>query len=462
MDYRNLHNDRLSTTDEHGHRIYVHPEKVKGKWRDLRTYFYSFLTAIYLFLPWIHMGGKQIVRLDILHREFHFFGYTFYGHDAPLLIFILLGFTLSFAIISSLWGRVWCGWACPQTVFIDLIFRRIDRLVEGNSIKQTKLDQMPWNKEKITKRSVKWFLFTIVSLHLAHTFLGYFWGTRELLLITLENPTAHLTEFFTMLFITGIILFDFGWFREQFCLIACPYGRIQSVAMDEDSLVVGYDFNRGEPRKGQVLEGQTQGDCVNCYQCVRVCPTGIDIRRGTQLECIHCTMCIDACDDIMKRLKKPTGLIRYTTENELNKKPARKINPRIIIYSVLLLVVIVGFIYSLINLNKLKIHMVRGSTTPFQTLVHNQGVEVINHYKAIVHHYEDDHQKVELVSTNDKVKLVTPLNPVELKKGVNKINIFFKFDKAQLTEGNLKYKFHVNDGKKVLKEVEVNLVGPLK
>jgi len=466
-----LHKERLATTDEKGRRIYLYPEDVTGKWKTRRTFLYWCLILFYLVLPWTQINGKQTILLNIPAREFTFFGTTFLGHDAPIFVFILIGFVVLAAFVTSIWGRAWCGWACPQTVFIDALFRKIEKLVEGKSRQREALDKSPWTKEKIFKRSFKWFLFSIVSLHIAHSFLGYFVGTRELFWITMSPPEEHWGLFITMLICSGIILFDFGWFREQFCIIACPYGRFQSVFMDKQSYGVVYDVKRGEPRRGPEIQPSDEGDCINCYQCVKVCPTGIDIRRGTQLECIACTMCIDACDTIMRKVDKPEGLIRYDSEDGLEGKPQKKFSWRSVIYLAVLLSLAIGFVTSLSVRQKLDIDFLRGSKSPYQEIKLMSGQsEIVNHYK-INFKYQGKEKfrfyfEIENKDLRKEIKIVTPFEPFILKNKMNSTNVFFRFDKTLLNKGSRKIKFKVLSGPSKEKAVEVykrelSLVGPL-
>ncbi len=462
-----LHEERLGTTDEYGQRVYIHPEDVSGPWRNRRTIFNWFLIGVYLVIPWIHFKGKQIILLDIPHREFTFFGMTFYAHDAPLVLLLLLGFVFAMGFITSIWGRVWCGWACPQTVFIDTIYRQIEKLVEGKARQRQKLDQSPMSFKKFGKKLLKWFLFTVVTLHITHSLLGYFVGARKLFWISLSPPTEHMTLFIIMISITVIFLLDFGWFREQFCIIACPYGRLQSVMMDEHSLVVAYDTKRGEPRRGQV-ESSDEGDCINCYHCVKACPTGIDIRRGTQLECIACTNCIDACDDIMAKTHKEPGLIRYDTEAGLEGKETKKLKPRSFIYLTALFIIFGILIYSITDSGKLKATFIRGSRTPYQQVQLTDGTnQVINLYRVRLD-YKDKHElnihfKIKKGGLQNKITFATPKNPLLMIGGKSKsIIMHFKFDQSDLTNGNriIILQF-LDDGNRVLLEKEVKLVGPL-
>ncbi len=462
-----VHEERLGTTDELGHRVFLHPEEVKGVWRSRRTLFYWVLIFIFLVLPWIHFNGKQIILLDLATREFTFFGSTFYAHDAPMLIMILLGFVFTMAFVTSIWGRVWCGWACPQTVFIDAIYRKIEQFIEGNSYQRTKLDEANWNLNKLARRSLKWFLYTIVSLHIAHSLIGYFVGTRFLLDVSTHNPSENMNLFLTVMFVSSVFLFDFGWFREQFCIIACPYGRIQSVMMDQNSLVVAYDTKRGEPRRAKDVPKDQQGDCVNCFACVRSCPTGIDIRRGTQLECIACTNCIDACDDIMTKLKKNTGLIRYDTENGLNGQPSKKLKTRSVIYLTIIAIIVATFIVVLQRSYDLKTQFVRGKQVFVEIKLDDGVAGVLNQYKLTFDYKAEDKPEIMMrVKTfiKNQVELVTPKNPYSVMIGHQSVNVFFKFRKDLLVNGNLKIVVEFVNTRQpniVLNEQEVNLVGPV-
>jgi cytochrome c oxidase accessory protein FixG len=470
-----LHSERLGTTDAQGHRVYVHPEDVKGEWRDKRRIVYWFLILVYFFLPWVNWGGKQIILLDIANREFTFFGNTFFAHDGPLVFFIFVTFVLAFGFITAQWGRLWCGWGCPQTVFIDAVYRPIERMIEGRSRARKNLDKAPWSFEKLWKRTLKWSLYLLVSLHLSHTFLGYFVGARKLFWITLSPPTEHMTMFITMWVVTGIFIFDFGWFREQFCIIACPYGRFQSVMMDEHSLVIAYDESRGEPRRNLgVLPKEEEGDCIDCQHCVKVCPTGIDIRRGTQLECIACTNCIDACDEIMGKLGRPKGLIRYDSEVSLKGGERKFLRFRPFFYAFLIIVTLTVFSITLVKRGELRLQFLRASAenaSPFQTIKRDTGeIEVVNHYKASIYYNGPEDYKLFFVPKDkflpERLRIVTRKVPHPIVKGSKyEINLFFRFQKSVLNNGRKTIKVQVYSGDnletaKFLREEEVKLVGP--
>ncbi len=321
---KELPKERLATTDETGKRVFLYPARVQGIWNQRRKIFQIFLLGLFLTLPWIRFNGLPLLLLDVVHRRFTIFGTTFRAHEAPMVVLVFLTFVLTIGIITSIIGRVWCGWACPQTVFTENVYRWIERWIEGDHVARKQLDDGPWNEKKFFKKTLKWIVFILLSMVIGHSFLAYFVGTEALAHMVRHSPYENPGSFGVMAFVTALVAFDFGWFREQFCIVACPYGRFQSVFMDDHSLAVLYDAKRGEVRKGYPLEtpDQKQGDCIDCRRCVQVCPTGVDIRRGVQLECVACTACIDACDEVMEKVGKPKGLIRYDSLRGLEGGPA--------------------------------------------------------------------------------------------------------------------------------------------
>lgn len=451
--------ETLSTTDEHGHRVYLHPEDVQGPWKNRRHLVYWVLIGLYLVLPWIYIKNKPALLIDIFNREFTFIGFTFYGVD-PILFFLIAISSLFFiAFMTSLFGRVWCGWGCPQTVFIQALFMKIETIIEGSARKRRELHNAPWNTEKILKKSAKWILFTIISLHIAHTFIGYFIGPRELFYMTLQNPIDHVGFFIATMTITGIFLLDFGWFREQFCIIACPYGRMQSVMMDDNSLIVAYDKKRGEPRRGTPGVIKTdEGDCINCYNCVKVCPTGIDIRHGTQLECIACTNCIDACDEIMIKIKKPTGLIRYGSEVELQGKERKVVTPRSIVY-ICITLFFIGSIFAFLNhSSNLQMIFMRGKET---FIARDQ--EITNRFTLKMNHQGDRQYKLEFrIKDETSIQVITPVTPTIVDQHEKRVIIFFKFEEKILKDGVKRILVDVFDqnSNSIVATKEVVLVGP--
>ncbi|MFI5323227.1 MAG: cytochrome c oxidase accessory protein CcoG [Thermodesulfobacteriota bacterium] len=469
LDQRHLPDERPATMDEKGRRVFIFPSQVTGFWRNLRTIVEIFLVIFFLVLPWIKIGGHQAILLNIGERKFSIFGLTFWAHDAPLIFFILAFLTIGLAFVTAVWGRIWCGWSCPQTVFIDGIFRRLEYLIIGSHIQQRNLAQAPWDLKKFFKLSILWSLFTIVSLVIAHSFLAYFVGADRLVEMTQHNPGQNWTIFLIMAFLTAIFLFDFGWFREQFCIIVCPYGRFQSVLMDEDSLTVSYDPERGEPRRGSVKPGETEGDCINCYKCVAVCPTGVDIRNGLQLECIGCTACIDACDEVMEKIEKPKGLIRYATGRALQGLKTKWFKPRVAIYVVLLIAVVSALIVSINRREDIAITILRAKDTPFQMVRNDDGSEeIINHFKMHMKNQTFDDVSLKMTLPEElkrkNVEIISQSETFDIGAGKDlTVHIFVKFPKDVIgTKGSEAIKLNFTDTKnnKIETEEDLELVGP--
>jgi len=324
----------VTTINTDGSRYFLHPADVSGRWNVLRRVVGVVLIGIYIMLPWIPINGNPAVFLDVENRMFHLFGLTLVPQDLWVMFFAIsgLGFALFFG--TSLLGRIWCGWACPYTVFLDHIYRRVERLIEGDAQARRALDNAPLSVGKVFKRILKHALYAIIAAMIAHVFLSYFVSLKRLYSFMNDGPLEHATAFGIVMFLTFVLWFCFGYFREQFCIIMCPYGRLQGALTDDDTVNVGYDEKRGEPRGAK---GKAEGDCIDCRRCVQVCPTGIDIRNGLQLECIGCTACIDACDDIMVKIDRPKGLIRYDSFNGFAGKKRRFLRPRIYAYCALAL-----------------------------------------------------------------------------------------------------------------------------
>lgn len=323
----------VTTINRDGSRYFLQPSEVKGRFTRWRRIFMAVLLAIYVVLPWIQINGHPAVFLDIAARRFHLFGITLVAQDLWVLFFLIagLGFTLFF--VTALLGRLWCGWACPYTVFQE-IYRRVEFWLEGDGPARRKLDAAPWRANKILRRGTKWAIFFLLSAAIAHVFLSYFVSIPELWDMMHKSPLENARSFGVVAFLTGALYFCFTWFREQFCIIMCPYGRLQSALTDDDTIIIGYDENRGEPR-GKVSDPEA-GDCIDCRRCINVCPTGIDIRNGLQLECIGCSACVDACDAIMEKVNRPRGLIRYDSLNGFAGKRRKWLRPRVFLYAAVL------------------------------------------------------------------------------------------------------------------------------
>ena len=452
MNPQELPTHRLATTDQQGNRIYLYPIEVLGKWRSRRSKLTWVLMVLFLVLPWIHIHGHPAVLLDIAHRKFAIFGIAFWAHDAPLLIFIFGGAALTLALVTAIWGRIWCGWACPQTVFIDSIFRKLEYWIEGDAFTRKKLDESPLSWKKASQKILKWVGFALFSLIISHSFLAYFYGTQELAQMMRSSPSENLTSFLIMGGITLVILFDFGWFREQFCTLVCPYGRFQSVLMDDESQVIAYDAARGEPRRGvqqdsSQLSSQPSGDCVNCYQCVRACPTGIDIRRGLQLECIACTACIDACDRVMEKIKKPSGLIRYDSLAAFSNKNASQqkvyFKPKVLFFGALLSFMLIGLTLTVHYRQPIESTFIRAVGAPYQEISNSDGqAEVINHFKIDLRNqtFESHHIEFKINPIQEELKniqIIVSHHDEVLSGGTSeRADLFIRFPKTILKSGN--------------------------
>jgi cytochrome c oxidase accessory protein FixG len=325
--------ETVTTIRDDGSRQFVHPASVSGFFTRYRTAAGLLLMAIYVLLPWIQIKGHPAVFLDVANLQFHFFGLHFVTQDLWLAFFLITGLGFSLFYITALLGRVWCGWACPQTVFLDII-RRVERWIEGDATERRSLDAAPWTGTKTVKRVAKHVVFAGFALLLAHVFLSYFVSLPKVYSMMRHSPGENWGAFVFVFLMSGALWFDFAWFREQFCIVLCPYGRLQSALIDSHTMVIGYDVKRGEPRGHKGAVGA--GDCVDCFKCVQVCPTGIDIRQGLQIECIGCAACIDACDSVMTKLDRPTGLVRYDSQRGFSGERTRWIRPRVLLYTALL------------------------------------------------------------------------------------------------------------------------------
>ncbi len=463
--------DSINKLPGDGLRINHYPMTARGFFRKYRTLTQWLLIATFFLLPLIKINGLPAVLINLPDRRFTFFGLSFWGHDTPLIFFILAGFSLGLLFITAVWGRVWCGWACPQTIGIDGIFRRIETLVEGNYIARKKLQAAPFDKGKIIKKAIKWFLFFFVSTLLSHTFYAYFTGAGILASMTLSSPSENLITFYIVNATTLVILFNFGWFKEQLCTFICPYGRLQSVLMDEDSLVVAYDENRGEPRKDRKRSSGENGDCIDCYKCVVVCPTGIDIRNGIQMECIACTSCIDACNDVMRITKKPKGLIRYESENGLKGKKTIFWKIKTYIYLGLTLLSFLGLFLYILNRSELDITALRAQDDPYQVLSTSEDKTLIaNHFTLNLRNQSSQEMEVDILRTGEmegsEIEIIAPTLPEIIPPGeAIKNHIFIKFSKSVLGKKSSRhFKLQIiTKSESATKEYikEINLVGPI-
>jgi cytochrome c oxidase accessory protein FixG len=374
----------VTTINPDGSRRFLHPADVRGRFTMLRRVAALVLLAVYVALPWIPVNGHPAIFLDVAHRRFHLLGLTLATQDLWLAFFLITGLGFSLFYVTSFFGRAWCGWTCPYTVFLEHIYRRVERLIDGDAPARRRLEDAPWTGSKIFKRVLKQGVFILISAVIAHIFLSYFVSLKQLYAWMQGPPSEHYFAFAVILFLTIALYFAFSWFREQFCIILCPYGRLQSALTDDDTVSIGYDKKRGEPRGKAGAPGA--GDCVNCLRCVQVCPTGIDIRDGLQLECIGCAACVDACDAVMEKIERKPGLVRYDSLNGLNGGRTRFIRGRTIAYSILGAVGLAAFAVSALSVKPMNVTATRMKGAPFfmgDGLIRNQfNVQVINKHNA--------------------------------------------------------------------------------
>jgi cytochrome c oxidase accessory protein FixG len=397
--------DALATVQDDGKRNWVYPKKVKGLFYRYRSYLSWVLLAVLFAGPFIQVNGRPYFLFNIFERKFIIFGAAFWPQDTHLLIFLLLIFFVFIILFTVVFGRVWCGWACPQTLFMEMVFRKIEYLIEGDANQQRALNDKPWDADKIFRKGVKFSVFLIISLMIGHLVMAYLIGIDQVMEIVTQPPSANLAGFMGLIGFSTIFMLVFSWFREQACLVVCPYGRLQGVLLDNNSINVMYDYVRGEPRgaiKKNEQENQGKGDCVDCSLCVQVCPTGIDIRNGIQMECVNCTACIDACDEVMIKVERPKGLIRYASENSIKNGFQKLLTGRVKGYSVVLVLLMVAFVSLIVTREDLQ-----GTVTRFPGMTYQAREDgtISNLYQITLINKTFEPQKVELKSLASGMKI---------------------------------------------------------
>ena len=403
--------DKISTVDSDGKRVCVYPKQPKGKFYSARSIVAIFLLILLFGIPFLKINGHPFLLLDFLGRKFYIFGIAFWPQDLHLFGIALITLIVFVVLFTSVFGRIFCGWICPQTIFMEMVFRKIEYWIEGGPSEQKKLKKASWSANKIFKKSLKSIIFFTIAFIIGNTLLAYIIGVDELFIIVTEPISEHTGGFISMMVFTFVFFADFIFFREQSCILVCPYGRLQGVLLDENSIVVHYDFSRGEPRgKGKRTKESKFGDCIDCHQCVDVCPTGIDIRNGTQLECVNCTACIDSCNTIMDKVNKPRGLIRYDSYNNIASGKKNIFNPRIVGYSIVL-IVLLGILSLLLASRKpIEATILRTPGTLYQEVVEDHITNMYN-IKVVNKSYEKRDISLRLVSPTDGViRMITKLS----------------------------------------------------
>lgn len=438
----------------------LYPQRPAGKWHNRRVVFSIVIIALLFITPFIRIGGQPLVLLNVIERKIILFGIFIGPQDYWLFGLTMLSFFVFIVLFTTVFGRLWCGWACPQTVFMEMVFRKIEYAIEGDAGKQKLLDKAPWTAEKILKKGLKYTIFLIISFAIANLLLAYVLGTDELYKIISEPIDDHVGLFSGIVIFTAVFYWNFAWLREQACTVVCPYGRLQSVLLDRNSINVAYDHERGEPR-GKLHKGtdRTEGDCVNCFQCVAVCPTGIDIRNGTQMECVNCTACIDACDTIMDKVGFDRGLIRYTSENVIEKKTAKVITPRTWGYAAVLLLLwsALGFVVATRTDTQTTLFRAPGSR-----YIENSDGTISNLYTFKIFNKTNHIIKPSLHLDTPHGKLLFAGSPdLTLEAaGMSEGTVFVIIPKSELKSRKTVLKLSVSQGNQQLETFETTFIAP--
>ncbi|MCB9202682.1 MAG: cytochrome c oxidase accessory protein CcoG [Flavobacteriales bacterium] len=463
--------DSIGTMEQSGSRKWIFPKKPKGKFTNYRTYVSWVLLAILFVVPFVKVNnGNPLFLFNVLNREFFIFGFPFYLQDFYLIAIGMVTSIVFIVLFTVVFGRIFCGWICPQTIFLEMVFRKIEYLIDGDRNKQIRLSKQKWDAEKIKKRTLKWTIFFIISFVISNMFLAYIIGIDALERLIVSGPIKHYDTFIALLIFTVLFFFVFAWFREQACTLVCPYGRLQGVLIDQKTINVAYDFVRGEGengrskwRNGEDRESLGKGDCIDCNQCVVVCPTGIDIRDGSQLECVNCTACIDACDEVMEKVGLPKGLIRYASEDEIKKKEKFKFTGRMYAYTAVLLL-LMGLLISLLFMRSdvdAKILRQPGSnyieqdgviSNQYQyTLINKTNKPTVLHFRMV----KPSDAQVKIIGSEDKITL----KPRETKQGTLVISIVS--DEVNQTKEKIEIAVF-DENEKMIDTFDSTFAGPLR
>ena len=456
--------DSIATVDKQGKRVWVYPKKPGGKWFNKRALLGYALLVVLFAGPFIRIGGEPLLQIDVLERRFVIFGQTFWPQDIHLFVLAAITLIIFIALFTVAFGRLFCGWVCPQTIFMELVYRRIEYWVEGDWKQQQALRKAPWSAEKLGKKTVKHLLFFGVAFLIGNTFLAYIIGSERLIDIITSPPLEHLGGFLAMLGFSFLFYGVFAFLREQVCTTICPYGRLQGVLLDRQSLVVAYDHVRGEERgkfrKGEDRTVANKGDCIDCKACVNVCPTGIDIRNGTQLECVNCTACIDACNHMMESVDLPKGLIRFASEDEISDKKPWQFTTRMKAYTAVLTVLISVIVALVVMRSDVEATVLRTPGMLFQEQEDGRISNLYN-FKVVNKTSREMPLRFELIGVPGEIKLVgkeVHLERAALAQGA----LFILLDHKELRGTKTKLTIGVYSGDHLIEEVSTTFVGPIR
>jgi cytochrome c oxidase accessory protein FixG len=441
-------------------RKWIYPRIIKGKLYQYRNWLSYFLLILMFSGPFIKVNGEQLILFNILERKFVFFGVIFWPQDFYLFVLAMLTFMVFILLFTVVFGRVWCGWACPQTIFMEMLFRKIENWIEGDWVKQKKLNESPLTFEKVWKKSAKHSIFALISFFIANIFLAYIIGADALAKIISEPVGQHLAGFGSILLFTIIFYLVFAFVRELVCTVICPYGRLQGVLLDSKSLIVAYDYERGEPRNKINKHEDTAfaGDCIDCNICVHVCPTGIDIRKGTQMECINCTACIDACDMVMEKIHRPPRLIGFKSEKQIKTRQPFSFGKRVYWYSAILLVMVSVLTVLIMQRSAIQATILRAAGTLYQerkdgTISNLYNAEIINKTAFPV--------AFQLEPADADTKIVYIQKQDSLQKGESvKLTFFIIRAQKAVSEYKSNIKLNVLLNGKIIDKVKTTFIAP--
>lgn len=459
--------DSIATVTSEGKRSWIFPKKPSGKFYKYRSYVSYFLLLFLFAAPFVKINGNQFLLFNVLERKFNIFSFPFWPQDFHLLVISMIIGVVFVILFTVIFGRIFCGWICPQTIFMEMVFRKIEYWIEGDRGKQIRLKKQPWNTEKIRKRVTKWVVFYLISFAIANVFLAYLIGSDRLIDHITSPPSENIGTLIALLIFTCVFYFVFAWFREQVCIIACPYGRLQGVLLDNKTINVAYDYVRGEGKNGRAKIRKNEdraaagkGDCIDCNQCVVVCPTGIDIRNGTQLECVNCTACIDECDTIMEKVGLPKGLIRYASEDNIAKKVPFKLTARMKGYSAVLGILVLVLIGMLFLRNDLEATILRLPGQLYQAKENNI-ISNVYTYKLVNKTSEDIGQvNYKLLSHKGEIKVVSNQDITIPRKGLAEGTLFIELHSSLVKGDKVKLKIGVYSNGKLIETASTNFLGP--